>query len=401
MSRRGAGVLPRRRWSSTNRRVTGRAGRRLVGALVLGLAALLAGCVSDAPDDTIGLVTARPEPEPAPAPGPEPESDPEPASDAEPDRTRTRRRPAPQDPRDRSPLTGLPLDDDVLARPLVTVKIDNTPQARPQTGIERADLVVEGLVEAGVTRFFAVFHGDLPEVAGPIRSARPVDTQLLQGLGRGAFVYSGARDEVLALLAGTPSIRVTEGAPGMFRDGGRRAPHNLYVRPATALAHALERGAEPLGEVGFVFDARPPPGPDRCPAGVPDCDAQEPEVTVRMSRDTTVGWRYDPQTRRYSRLESGVRTTVTGPDRIAAANVVLLATRQYVGASGFPETDVVTADARAVVLRDGRRYELRWRKPSPAAPLELVTPAGEPFPLAPGPSWVLLATDAALPDPPG
>jgi hypothetical protein len=81
--------------------------------------------------------------------------------------------------------------------------------------------------------------------------------------------------------------------------------------------------------------------------------------------------------------------------------VVVLATRHYVGASGYPETDVVTDGARAVVLRDGQRFEARWRKPSPTAPLELLTADGAPFPLKPGPTWVHLPPAERLPAPVG
>jgi len=90
---------------------------------------------------------------------------------------------APVDTRPRSPFTGLPVDPEVLERALLVVKIENSENARPQTGMDAADIVIEELVEGGITRFMVLFHSDLPAVAGPIRSARPVDVDLLSGLG--------------------------------------------------------------------------------------------------------------------------------------------------------------------------------------------------------------------------
>ena len=78
------------------------------------------------------------------------------------------------------PLTGVPTDDPRLDQPVVSVKIENTPSARPQAGLDRADVVFEEIVEGGVTRFAALFHSDLPAEVGPVRSARLVDVPLLE-----------------------------------------------------------------------------------------------------------------------------------------------------------------------------------------------------------------------------
>jgi hypothetical protein len=304
-------------------------------------------------------------------------------------------------------LTGEPLDADQAQRPLLIAKIENSPQSRPQDGLDVADVVYEELVEGGVTRFVAIFHSELSEVAGPIRSARPVDTQLLSGYGPSAFAYSGARDEVRTMLAQTPAVRITEGGPGFFRDGARQAPHNLYIRPPELLEGAVEAGAEPLSDVGWVFDAEPPAGELGCDdlptddlAGDEPCEDPGTQLDVAMSFAFTTGWSWDEEAGRYRRSQDGEPFEVTGDGRIGAANVVVLATRHYVSEGGYPETDVVTDDARAVVLRDGRRYEARWSKPGPDAPLTLTTVDGEPFPLAPGPTWLHLPEADALPPAP-
>jgi hypothetical protein len=173
----------------------------------------------------------------------------------------------PVDGRARSPFTGLPTDADVLARAALIVKVENSPRARPQSGLDAADVVVEELVEGGITRFVALFHSELPDEAGPVRSARPIDVDLLGGLGASGFAYSGARAEVEELLAGVPSVLVTEGAPGFFRATGRDAPHNLYVRTAETHAAVTAAGARPLRDIGWVFTDEVPAGALACPAG--------------------------------------------------------------------------------------------------------------------------------------
>lgn len=315
-----------------------------------------------------------------------------------------------------APLAGTPLDQDALdelsGRPLLIVKVDNSPAARPQTGLEVADVVVEELVEGGITRFIALFHSQLPDAVGPVRSGRPVDVQVSSGFTTPVFAYSGARAEVQGLLRSAPVVALEEGAPGFSRVPDRRAPHDLFVAPTDILAAGLDRGAEPLLETAFVFADDPPAGPITCDQDATDgdtggdeetsCDHPGDAVTIAMSRASIAGWTYDDDAEVYRREQNGAPTEVTGDGQVGAANVVVLATRHFLGGccdsagNAYPDTDVTGGD-RALVLRDGERYEARWQKDGAQAPLELVTEDGEPFPLKPGPTWILLPPAAAVP----
>jgi hypothetical protein len=364
-------------------------------ALAASLAAtlLLGACAGDAAE-------AEPEPTPSAQPVGDPDPDAEPdAQDEEPDL------------RPRSVLTGEHVDEEVLARPLMIVKIENSPQSRPQTGLDAADVVIEEVVEAGVTRFMALFQSRIPDDVGPTRSARPVDAQLIASFGRSGFVYSGARAEVRGLLSSTPALQVSEGGPGFYRLGDRRAPHNLYNRLPQALDAVQARDPEVLESTGWVFDPEPPAGPAACPeavAGDADqrlCEAGT-DIRITMSGAFVSGWAYDEDAGVYRRSQNGQPFVVTGPDAIGAANVVVLATRHYLGEPNChghrcPETDATTEGARAIVLRDGRRYEATWRKPSAAADIELLDADGDPFPLKPGPTWMHLPSAANMPAPIG
>jgi hypothetical protein len=340
------------------------------------------------------------EAEPAEPEQAQPVSEPEPEPDEEPE-------PEPEDTRPRSVLTGEPVDEDVLERPLLIVKIENSPESRPQTGLDAADVVIEEVVEAGVTRFMALFQSEIPTDVGPIRSARPVDAQLISSFGRSGFIYSGARQEVRGLLAGTPAIRIAEGGPGFYRLGERRAPHNLYNRLPQALEAVEARDPEVLESPGWVFDEQPPAGAVSCPtSSATRCEDPGADIEIAMSGGFRTGWAYDTQHGLYRRLQNGAPFLVTGADSVGAANVVVLATRHYLGAPNChgarcPETDATTDGDRAVVLRDGQRYEATWRKPNAAADIELLTVDGEPFPLKPGRTWMHLPSSASMPVPLG
>jgi hypothetical protein len=301
-------------------------------------------------------------------------------------------------------LTGLEADDELLERPLLMVKIENSPQSRPQTGLDAADVVIEETVEAGITRFVAFFHSTIPDDVGPTRSARPVDAQIVAGFGRSGFIYSGARGEVRRLLSNTNVIQITEGGAGFYRLSGRRAPHNLYNRLPQALAAVEGRDPDILDDIGWVFDPEPPEGAAACPEDASNCDPPGQGIEISMSSSYRTGWQYDDEAGVYRRSQNGNAFTVTGEGRIGADNVVVLATRHYLGepnchGARCPETDVVTDGANAIVLRDGERYDVRWRKPSWEAPIELLTEDGEPFPLKPGRTWLHLPDASRMPSP--
>src|SRR5262249_56540111 len=72
-----------------------------------------------------------------------------------------------------APLTGLPdPNGESLGRPALSGKIENTPEARPQTNLDAADVVFEEVTEGEITRFVAVYDSTIPAVTGPIRARR-------------------------------------------------------------------------------------------------------------------------------------------------------------------------------------------------------------------------------------
>src|SRR5690625_7323483 len=74
----------------------------------------------------------------------------------------------------------------------MSVKVENSAAARPQTGLHSADIVYEEMIEGGQTRFLALFHSQVPEEIGPIRSLRPMDVPLATPYG-GQLIFSGVQ----------------------------------------------------------------------------------------------------------------------------------------------------------------------------------------------------------------
>ncbi len=106
--------------------------------------------------------------------------------------------PEPSKPTYIAPLTGLPVDHGINHR-VIAVMVNNHSKARPQSGLNQADMVYEILAEGMITRFLAVYHSQEPEIVGPIRSIRPYYLDIMKGLDA-LIVHAGASDEADAML---------------------------------------------------------------------------------------------------------------------------------------------------------------------------------------------------------
>lgn len=127
-----------------------------------------------------------------------------------------------------SPFTGQPIKQNYYKR-AVAVSIENSPAARPQSGLKEAEIVYEFMLEGGITRFLAIFWPEVPEKIGPIRSARPALVKTAQAHDA-LFLHAGASPHGFALLAVNDILHLDQIYQSQYywRSSKRNAPHNLY-----------------------------------------------------------------------------------------------------------------------------------------------------------------------------
>ncbi|MFF0754021.1 DUF3048 domain-containing protein [Streptomyces sp. NPDC004267] len=280
--------------------------------------------------------------------------------------------PATSSPAGLSPFTGLP------AAPgrVLAVKIDNVPPARPHTGLTAADLVYVEQVESGQTRLMAVYSSHLPDRVGPVRSARESDLALLRQFGRPVLAYSGAQSALTPLLRAAPLHLVSEGSnPGAFlRDPARSAPHNLYLRPARALATAPD--ASKAKDIGFRFG----------PATGGGTPVNSRTVRFPAARYT---FTWAPAEHAWHVAMDGRSDGPLKPATVVVQHVTVRSSRFHDFLGAVSPYTVTTGSGTAQVLRDGRVYEARWSRPTADAGTSFTTPSGAPLAFAPGQVWVL------------
>lgn len=292
------------------------------------------------------------------------------------------------------PLTGLMVGDPALAtRQAVTVKIENSAASRPQTGLDKADVVYEAVVEGGQTRFLAVFHSTDAPVVGPVRSVRSSDPAIVAPFG-GVVAYSGgiARFVNAMKATGLTNFDETSGANAFGRRRDKSAPHNLYVSVPALLAKAPEAGVPPP----FAPFLRP--GEAFAPAGALPVSS----LAVAVGGSSTTGYQYDPSSATWKRSTDGRPFMVENGGQVAPTTVIV----QFVSYEPTGEVDTsgsavleakVVGSGDAVVFAGGLMVNARWSKPSPTAMTTYTDLAGAPISLPAGRTWVELpAVGSAL-----
>ena len=302
-------------------------------------------------------------------------------------------------------LTGLPGPDDAQIQPIVVVKIENDPVVRPQTGLDRADLIFEELVEGGMTRFAVIYQSDLPDEVGPVRSVRHVDVAIAEPMAD-AFVFSGGARRTMKFvkrkIPTTISV-INEGAPGMYRKPGLSAPHDLFLK----LDEMLDSiAAKKTASTGFFV--RPEIKPAASPAAQATAEASASpsktsvltgkpvtDVSVVFSSFAGPNWKWSSTDKMWMRSE-GVKPFLNKDGtQFGTNNLVIIEVREidagYKGQTGgyVPRT-VLTGSGRAWVLSDGKAVEVAWNKPLVDAQMELTDLDGNPFTMPVGRTWVEL-----------
>lgn len=280
-----------------------------------------------------------------------------------------------------SPLSGR---EGGVGTPVIVVKYDNTPSAQPHVGLTSADVVYVEPVEWGLTRLAAVFSTRVPTVAGPVRSARVSDIDMMAPYGKVAFVFSGAQTKLWPRLqaANWTTISEDEGSAGFYRDRSRVSPFNLMAQPKAMLA--AHSGVAVSKDMGLVFDKKVPTG------------GQRATTLTATWPSSTMQFRWNSKAGAYDVWMHGRPARAAEAPGVQRASTVIV---QYVSErdSGYGDKfggrtplAVTVGSGTGLVLRDGRSYPITWSRAHKADPTQYLDASGEPMSLDPGQVWILL-----------
>lgn len=286
-----------------------------------------------------------------------------------------------------SPLTGIEVEPQAADEPVTAVMIENSPNARPQSGLDAADIVFEAVAEGGITRFMALFQSQAPDTVGPIRSLRPYYLDWLMGFDA-AVAHVGGSGKALQLVdrRGAKSLNQFSHSGPYYRSSDRISPHNMYssLKDLRSLQKRLgyDKSEFPLFERSE------------------DEPAEEPKATtINIDYSSSLyqaQFRYNREDNDYSRHMAGnVHNDRETGKPITVENVVVV--KMPTSSDGQYAIMDTIGSGDAVLFKNGRAHNIRWRQKSYNDRIELLDSEGEEVSLNQGQSWfAILPSDKTL-----
>jgi hypothetical protein len=304
-------------------------------------------------------------------------------------------------PEDVNPLTGLQVEDpEILNRRPVMVKVSNFPRdGRPHAGLSSADIVFDYYIGEGTNRFLALFYGQDTEKAGPIRSGRLIDGQLVN-MYQGILGFSGADNWTVfpfisSILGPRAIVQGPNSCPAICSDGPQTVT-SVFADTAALNQYAVQNFNTAAPNVkqnleGNVFNSN-----------VPEMGVPADALLVQFNIQNLGEWRFDPESGKYLRwiesvdLNQNISMTPltdrnTG-EQLAFSNVIILFAPYTERASTLHEVGMWNnwEGRRAVLFRDGKAIEGVWKSASTDRPPQFYTPEGDPLPFKPGNTWIVI-----------
>jgi hypothetical protein len=277
-----------------------------------------------------------------------------------------------------SKLTGIEVDPDINKRKVIAVMIENSPDARPQAGMNQAGVVFEAIAEGGITRFCALFLENQPNYLGPVRSVRPYYVDWLAGFDA-AVGHAGGSAQGLAKVANLniDDLDYTK-ANSYQRVSDRFAPHNLYTNMKSLQQEAKKKGFKSSKFQGFKRK------PELKNTGKPKVKNIAFNISTGLYN---VRYVYEKKSNSYNRFMGGQAHKDHRTGKQIKPKVVIGLITKY-STSGIYSVYKTAGKGRVVIFQDGKVQQGTWKKAGPKKPLQFFDKKGEPLRLNPGKSWI-------------
>lgn len=280
-----------------------------------------------------------------------------------------------------SPLTGLPVTDEAATRQAVTaIMLENSPDARPQSGLKQSGVVYEAIAEGGITRFLTLHQQDKPQLIGPVRSLRMYYVDWLAAYNASIAHVGGSAAALKEVRNGSyRDIDQFFNGGSYWRATDRYAPHNVYTS-----FEKLDALNKTKGFTESSFKA-----PTRVDGKVSETP-NATNVTINISGPLyNTSYTYDKENNRYNRFLAGIPHTDREDGAITPSVVVAMkVTMTRVLEDGYREDIKAIGSGQAVIFQNGVAQEVIWTKPSRGEPITFTDTTGKEVPLIRGQIWI-------------
>ncbi|MFT9497141.1 DUF3048 domain-containing protein [Anaerosolibacter sp.] len=283
-----------------------------------------------------------------------------------------------------SPISGIYTEPENISRRPIAVMLDNQSKARPQAGLDQAEIVYEALAEGGITRYMAIFLMNQPESIGPVRSARPYFIE--KALEYDAlYVHVGGSPQAFIDLK---ELKVAD-IDAMSRDGSifwrknhKKAPHNMYTSTNALRKAAQNSGYKAEGDFSsFAFN-------------IEDTDingSQVSSIEIPYFKDYHPSFQYNVEDKKYDRYINGKpHLDEISQIHLQAKNIIIQkCDTEIIDSVGRLEM-TVTGTGTGYFITNGKMTEITWEKKARKGRTKYYDENGKEIRLNPGVTWVEL-----------
>ncbi len=280
-----------------------------------------------------------------------------------------------------SPLTGLEVSEADSKRPVTAAMIENSPEARPQSGLKEAGVVFESVAEGGITRFLALYQEAKPGILGPVRSVRPHFASWVAAFDAG-LAHVGGSDIALAKLRSGQIKDLDQffNAGAYYRANNRAAPHNMYTSDESLQQLNAAKGWQTSSFTAWKRAKKPTP-------------LQTPtarSITVPVSTGLfAVQYDWDAASNSYARSQAGAAHNDREGGRITPSVVIVMQVPHDVirDSNNYSYPNVI-GSGKAWIFQNGGVTEVSWSKASDQEQVMFKDAAGAALELNPGQTWI-------------
>jgi hypothetical protein len=290
-------------------------------------------------------------------------------------------KPAPEAPKYYSPLTGTQVESEAVTQQAVTgIMIENSPDARPQSGLKESGVVFEAIAEGGITRFLALYQEDKPQLVGPVRSVRMYYVDWVAAFDASVAHIGGSAAALAEVRNGSyRDIDQFFNAGAYWRASDRYAPHNVYTSFEKLDALNQAKGYTNSNFTGFTRkDSRASEAPT----------ATNIQVSISSALFNSA-YTYNAASNTYDRSQGGVQHFDREKGLLSPRVVIVMKVpQQRVLEDGWREQINTIGSGTAFIFQDGTVQEVTWAKPSKTEQITFTDAAGADVPLARGQTWI-------------
>lgn len=291
-----------------------------------------------------------------------------------------------------SPLSGNEVTDEAATKRAVTATmIENSPDARPQSGLKNSGVVFEAIAEGGITRFLALYQQEQPGLIGPVRSVRPYYIDWLAAFDASVAHIGGSYNALQEVRNGQyRDIDQFFNSKAYWRSSDRYAPHNVYTNFEKLNALNTEKGYITSNFTGFKRVAAVVKNKKVTPQTNTPLPVAASSFKVNVSGPLyNSSYTYDANTKLYARSQAGAAHIDREDGQITPRVVIVMKVPTKIGyEDGYREQMTTIGSGEAYIFQNGTVIQGAWQKTDKKSQIQFLDADKKDILLEPGQTWL-------------